>query len=195
MSDDATRIDGSDDLQNFLGAERRCLAFGPRKLLRFDLSGPIDGQNVFFGQPGKHRPNRGHVLLDRRNLNAAVRCTGRARIASTLTVGSGTGPGILNVFTSGSNVGSVTVTGNVFIGNNNSVGTLNITDGGAVSSGAQVIIGNGIFSQSLPGTGTVVVIGRNPTTMTPLDFERPQYRLLPCESLSRVRENWILDQN
>lgn len=39
MADDVTRIDGSEDFVNFLGAERRRLAFGPRELWRFDLPG------------------------------------------------------------------------------------------------------------------------------------------------------------
>jgi hypothetical protein len=32
MADDVTRIDGGEDFLNFLGAERRRLAFGPREL-------------------------------------------------------------------------------------------------------------------------------------------------------------------
>jgi T5SS/PEP-CTERM-associated repeat protein len=102
------------------------------------------------------------------NTDSIVTNVQGAGFANTLTVGSGVGPGILNVFTSGTNVGSVTVTNNILIGNNNSVGTLNITAGGTVSSGAQVIIGNGIFSQSLPGTGTVLVSGQGSTLNAPI---------------------------
>ncbi len=65
--DDVTRFDRIEYFLNFLYAERRRLAFGPRKLWCLDLAGRIDGQNAFFSQPGKQHPDRGHVLLDGRS--------------------------------------------------------------------------------------------------------------------------------
>ena len=67
MADDMTRIDRIKHLLDFFGTERWRLAFGPREFGRFDLAGGIYSKNPFLGQPGKHHPDRGHVLLDGRS--------------------------------------------------------------------------------------------------------------------------------
>ena len=45
--------------------KRRRLALSPGKPLGLDLPGRIHGKHAFLGEPGKHPPDRGHVLLDR----------------------------------------------------------------------------------------------------------------------------------
>ena len=48
MAYDVTRIDGSEDFLNFLGTERRRLAFGPkREFGRFDLLGRLIARMPF----------------------------------------------------------------------------------------------------------------------------------------------------
>jgi len=56
-------INGLQNLLVFFGTERRRLAFGPREFGRFDLASRVDRQDAFLGQPRKHHPDRGHVLL------------------------------------------------------------------------------------------------------------------------------------
>ncbi len=62
MADDMARIDRIEHLLDFFRTKRRRLTFGPREFERFDLPSRVNGQNAFFGQPGKHHPDRGHVL-------------------------------------------------------------------------------------------------------------------------------------
>ena len=66
-------LDHAQKLLNFTFNKCRCFTFGPRKSLGLDFPGRIHGQNAFFGQPGKHHPNRGHVLFDRRRRGPALK--------------------------------------------------------------------------------------------------------------------------
>jgi hypothetical protein len=58
-------LDHAQKRLNFTFDKRRGFAFGPRKSLGLYFPGRIHGQDSFFRQPGKHHPDRRHVLFDR----------------------------------------------------------------------------------------------------------------------------------
>jgi hypothetical protein len=66
------RLDRVKKRLNFAFDKRRRFTFSPRKSLGFDFPGRIHGQDAFFGKPGKHHPNGGHVLLDRSRRSLAL---------------------------------------------------------------------------------------------------------------------------
>jgi hypothetical protein len=66
------RLDYVEKFLNLAFNKCRGFAFGARKSLGLDFPRPIHGQHSFFGHPGKHHPDGGHVLFDRGRRSLAL---------------------------------------------------------------------------------------------------------------------------
>jgi hypothetical protein len=68
MADHIARVDRLEHFLDFFRTERRGVLPSLRENFGVLTSpGGGDGQNALLGQAGKHHPDRGHVLLDRRS--------------------------------------------------------------------------------------------------------------------------------